>query len=105
MRKRLLIAITGDKALTFEIFARQHGQMLGFAHDAVASVRVLVHAPQPKGQPSRVGFEHAEPERWETLQDTGENEMAHGVHVVTRKTQSMVQSPQRELERIASITL
>src|SRR5207244_13478380 len=65
---------------------------------------VIVHPAQPKGEPTRVGFENGEPKLREALQYAGKDKMTEGGHVVAGKTEGMVQSSQRQLDIFASLS-
>ena len=46
--------------------------------------------PSQNGSQPDVGFEYAQPKLGKPLQDAREDEMPHGIHVVTGKSQGVV---------------
>ena len=66
-------------------------------------MRVIVHSPEPKRQPTGVGFENCETQLWKALENTGENKMPQGRHVVARKAERVIQPSERELRITAAL--
>src|ERR1041385_5659348 len=66
-------------------------------------MRVIVHSPEPKRQPTGIGFENCETQLGKALENAGENKMPQRGHVVARKTERVIQPAQRELRITAAL--
>ena len=89
-----LVAVAGHVDLAVVVLRGRQGQRVRVEEHAVSAVGVVVHAAEPEGEPADVGLEDGEAERGEALQDAGEDEVAHGGHVVEGEAQSVVQPRQ-----------
>src|SRR5215207_10504546 len=69
--------------------------MLRLSHYAMAAMRVHIHTAEPKGSPAGIRFQDCQPELGKALQNSGEDKLPKGRHVVVRKSHGMIESAKR----------